>query len=169
MQQVAWPTLLGGNNLNHFYLKGDMNKNHQPLYSDQYHCANLVRISYYMRRKDSHKMAKLEQFCYGFFCHPLFNESIFQHLQLAPSGLNYAKRNSLSVSSFEALSRIPGLFLSKERHTQKEYFSGRTTKVRVTNKNIGESFQRPDTLAKNVTKYFFFIFFRFRTFCIFFF
>ena len=31
-----------------------------------------------------------------------FNKSIFPHFQLAPSGFNYAKRNSESVSSFEA-------------------------------------------------------------------
>ena len=43
-----------------------------------------------------------------------YNKSIFPHLQLAPLiiGFNYKKRNSVSaVSSFEALSRIPDLFL----------------------------------------------------------
>ena len=39
----------------------------------------------------------------------LFIKSMFTLLQLAPLGYNYAKRNSVSVSSFEAFSRIPGL------------------------------------------------------------
>ena len=71
-------------------------------------------------KKDSHKIsstlseAKLEQCCYSFICHPqvklkiiLFNKSI-----LATSGFNFAKRNLGPVSSFQAFSRIPGLFLN---------------------------------------------------------
>ena len=45
------PTLIGGNKLDHVYLKGDMSieiKNPQPFYI--YHCANLVRI-YYDKKK----------------------------------------------------------------------------------------------------------------------
>ena len=45
--------------------------------------------------------------CYRFFV--LFNKSTFPHIQLAPSCFNYAKWNSVSVSSLEAFSRIPGL------------------------------------------------------------
>ena len=50
------PTLIGGNKLDHVYLKGDMSieiKNPQPFYI--YHCANLVRI-YYDKKKDSLKI-----------------------------------------------------------------------------------------------------------------
>ena len=56
-QQVTWQTIHGVN-LNHAYLKSDMGievKNHQPYYSD--HCENLMRISYYMRKKDLHKIS----------------------------------------------------------------------------------------------------------------
>ena len=74
-QQVTWRTLLGGGNLDHVYLKGDMGievKNHQPFYSD--HCANLAKIPYYIRDKKirtrSLAEAKLEQFCHCFICHP---------------------------------------------------------------------------------------------------
>ena len=35
----------------------------------------------------------------------------YSHIQLAPLGYDYAKRNSVSVSSFEAFSWIPGLFI----------------------------------------------------------
>ena len=39
-----------------------------------HHCANLVRISYQMRKNNSHKIstaeAKLKQFFSGFICHP---------------------------------------------------------------------------------------------------
>ena len=48
-REVTWPTLHGGNSLDHVYLKGDMCIeviNHKTFYSD--HCAKLVRISYYI-------------------------------------------------------------------------------------------------------------------------
>ena len=46
-QQVTWPTLLGGNNLDHVNLKGNTDikvKKHQPFYSEP--CVNLARVSY---------------------------------------------------------------------------------------------------------------------------
>ena len=69
-QNQSWviKVLILGNNLDRVYLKGDIGikvKNNQPFYS--YHCENMVRISYKMRRKKSHTRslaeAKLEQFC----------------------------------------------------------------------------------------------------------
>ena len=46
------------------------------------------------------------------------NKSKFPHLQLAPSGFHYAKRNSVSVSSFEAFYQISDLFryIRKKKH-----------------------------------------------------
>ena len=53
-------------------------------------------------KKDSRKKFK-------FF---LLNRFIFPHLQLAPSDFNHTKRNSVSVSSFEAFTRILGLLFN---------------------------------------------------------
>ena len=59
----------------------------------------------------------------------LFYKSIFPHFQKAPSGFNYAKRNSGPLSSFDAFSRIPGLFFyiltasTTFKNTQHPFFS----------------------------------------------
>ena len=45
----------------------------------------------------------------------LFNQSIIPHLQMALPVINYPKRNSVSVSSFEGFSRIPGLIHSQRK------------------------------------------------------
>ena len=115
-QQVTWPALLtGGINLDHVSLKGEMGiEVHKPsTWLLRNPCANLVRISFQMRKKDSHKISSLrlnQSSSYGFICHIqvvfkfiLFNKSKYPHFQLAPSGFNYAKKISGPVCSFEAL------------------------------------------------------------------
>ena len=64
-QQATWPTPLGGNNLDHVYLKGDMSieiKKHQPFYCDHFENLNLLDEKKKILTR-SLPEAILEQFC----------------------------------------------------------------------------------------------------------
>ena len=100
-QQVTWPTLLWGNNLR--VLSRILGLQRQAKnYSDLQWSLITVRNWWESPTRGEEKIRTRTLFI-------LFNLSIFPHLQLAPSGKK--KRNSVSVSSFEAFFLDSGLVI----------------------------------------------------------